>query len=140
MIQASLLNLSESGSVKRERKIQFIDACLYSYHLCLSDFCIFFSFLSFLSCSTSSSFTHFVPLLLFTAIAYHTICHYGIYHFYPSTSFSSFWVSFRDYPLAYRLLSHYHCFEYVGCTTPHSQTKLLVLFLNPFCLSLPSSG
>ena len=137
MIQASFLNHFESESVKRERKIWFIDVCLYSHHLCLFDFCIFFSFLSFLSCSTSSSFIHFIPFLLFTTTVFYTICHDRIYHFYPSTSFGSFLVSFRDCPLACQLFSHYHCSKCVGYTTLHSQTKLLVLFLIPLCFSLP---
>ena len=87
------------------------------------------SSISFLFCSTSSSFIPSIPLLLSTATAFYTICHRGIYHFYSLTTFGSLWVSFRDYPLAYRLLSHNHCSECVGCTTPHSQTKFLVLCL-----------
>ena len=79
------------------------------------------------------------PFLLFTATPFYTICHGGIYHFYLSIDFGSLWVSFQDCPLACRLLSHYHYSECVGCTTLHSQTKLLVLFLTSFCFSLPLS-
>ena len=50
------------------------------------------------------------------------------------------WVSFRDCPLTFRLLSHYHNYECVGCTTPHSQTKLLVLFFTSLYVSLLSFG
>ena len=139
MVEVSIFNLSESGYVKRERKRQSIDAYLYSYHLCLSDFCIFFSFFSFLSCSTSSSLRSLRPPLLFTATTFYTICHSGIYHFYRLTAFDSLQVSFQDCPLACRLLNHYHCFECVGCTTLHSQTKLLVLFLTSlYFLTTPS--
>ena len=107
-------------------------------------FCIFFLFLY----SFSSFFLLFLPFvfslfflllpcpssaLLFTTTPFYTICHGGIYHFYPSTTFGSLWVSFQDYPLANCLFSHYHCSKCVCCTTLHSQTKLLVLF---FYLSL----
>ena len=57
--------------------------------------------------------------LLFTATTFYTICHGGIYHFYPLTIFGSLQVSFRDCPLACQLLRHYHCYECVCCTTPH---------------------
>ena len=73
------------------------------------------------------------PLLLFTATTFYTICLGEIYQFYLSTTFNSLWVSFQDCPLACRLLSHYHGSEFVGCTTPHSRTKLLVLFLTSPC-------
>ena len=76
------------------------------------------------------------PHLLFTATTFYTICHGGICYFYPLTTFGFLWVSFQDYSLAYRLLSHYHRSECVGYTTSHSQTKLLILFLISLCFSL----
>jgi len=103
-----------------------------------------FSLLSF-SFSFYPPFSFFFFLLasllyvLFTTIAFYTICHGRIYHVYPLTTFGSLWVSFRDYPLACQLLNHYHYSECVGCTTPHSQTKLLVLFLTLLYFSLISS-
>ena len=103
---------------------------------------IFLYILFFFCFSTSSSFcpSFFLPFLfiyfyflLFIATVFYTICHGGIYHSYPSTAFGFLWVSFQDCPLACQLRSHYHCSECVGCTTLHSQTKLLVLFLISFC-------
>ena len=98
----------------------------------LSPLSFYFSFLSF-----SPIFFLLLPLpssaLLFTTTPFYTICHGGIYHFYPLTTFGSLWVSFQDYPLANCLFSHYHYSKCVCCTTLHSQTKLLVLF---FYLSL----
>ena len=104
-------------------------------------FCMFFLFLY-----SFSSF--FLPLLPFVSFffflllptPFYTICHCGIYHFYPSITFGSLWVSFQDCLLACQLLSHYHCSECVGYTTLLSQTKLLILFLTFLCFSLPSSG
>ena len=77
----------------------------------------------------STYYSFLSPFLLFTTIPFYTICHCEIYHFYPLTTFGSLWPSFQDYPLACRPPSHYLCSECVGCTTLHSQTKLLVLFL-----------
>ena len=87
-------------------------------------------------------FSFFVlPLLISSLLSpfivrnyhFYTIYHGEIYHFYPLTAFGSLLVSFRDCPLACQLLNHYHCFECVGCTTPYSQTKFLVLFLTSLC-------
>ena len=96
-----------------------------------------FSFLFYLS---SFVFLLHPPSLLFTTITLYTICHGRIYHFYSLTAFDSLWVSFQDYPLAFWLHNHYHCFECVGRTTPHSQTKLLALFLTSLYFLLLSSG
>ena len=99
---------------------------------------LFFSFLLFylfsFFCSSPS------PFLLFTTTILYTICHGRIHHFYLLTAFSSEWASFRDYPLAYHMFNHYHYSKRVGCTTPHSQTKLLVLFFTSLCFSLLLSG
>ena len=150
MVWASILNPSESGSVKREIKRWSVDVCLYFYHLYLFGFLYILSFSLFflLFLSTFPSF-HFLPFfpppplpsstLLFIATPFYTIYHGEIYHFYPSTAFGSLWVSFQDYPLASWLLSQYHCSECVCCTTLHSQTKLLVLFFTSLCFSLSSS-
>ena len=85
---------------------------------------LLFSILSCLSISHLS-----VPLSLFITTPFYTICNCRIHHFFPSTAFASLWVSLQDCPLAYWLPNHYLCSKCVGCTTFHSQTKLLVLFL-----------
>ena len=73
-------------------------------------FCMFFLFL----CSFSSFFLPLLPFIfspfpplfsLFTTTLFYTICHGGIYHFYPSIAFGSLWVSFQDCLLACWLLS-----------------------------------
>ena len=111
---------------------------IFLYILFFSLFFLFFSF------SSSSSFRPLFsppsPSLLFTATLFYTICHGGIYHSYSSTTFRFLWVSFQNCPLVCQLLSHYHCSKCVGCTTFHSQTKLLALFLTSLYFSLPSSG
>ena len=85
-------------------------------------FCMFFLFLysfsSFFLPLLPFVFSPFPPLFsLFTNTLFYTICHGGIYHFYPSIAFGSLWVSFQDCLLACWLLSHYYCFECVGCNT-----------------------
>ena len=122
-----------------------IDACLYSYHLYFSRFLYVLSFYLFflLFLSTSHSFCFF-PLSssLFTVHSYPFLYYppwWDLPFLPPLIAFGSLWVSFQDCLLAYWLLSHYHCFECVGCTTFHSQKKLLVLFLTSLCFSLPSS-
>ena len=111
---------------------------IFLYILFFSLFFLFFSF------SSSSSFRPLFsppsPSLLFTATLFYTICHGGIYHSYSSTTFRFLWVSFQNCPLVCQLLSHYHCSKCVGCTTLHSQTKLLALFLTSLYFSLPSFG
>ena len=47
-----------------------------------------FSFLSFFFISLPLlPFNSFIPLLLFTTTTFYTICHDGIYYFYPSIAF-----------------------------------------------------
>ena len=134
----------ESGSVKRERKGGLLmHAFIPTVHFpSLVFFPIFLSFLSvFFSCILlfflfpilSFLPPSFVPFSLFMATPFYTIYHCGIYHFYSLTAFGSLWVSLQDYPLACRLPSHYLYSECVGCTTLHSQAKLLVMFLTPPC-------
>ena len=95
---------------------------------------IFFSPSGFSVCSFFSFFLPLLPsFLLFTATYFYITYYCGIYHFCPSTAFGSLWVSFQDCPLACQLPSQYHCSECVGCTTLHSQTKLLVLFPTSLC-------
>ena len=110
-----------------EKKKWSIDACLYSYHSYFSSLW-FFSVYSF-----SLFFLFFLPFLLFPSLftlpPFYTICHYGIYPFYPSTIFGSLWVFYQDCPLACQLPSHYLWSKWVGCATLHSQTKLLACFL-----------
>ena len=111
----------------------FLSLMLFSnFHVFL-----FFS-LIFLPCSTFISFrgddTSFLDApLLFTTTTFYIVYNDEIFHFYPSTTFGSLWVFFQDYPLAYWLPSYYHYTECVGCTTPYSQTKWLVLFLTFLC-------
>ena len=122
------LQLSESGNVERERKRWFIDACLYFYHITFSLVFFFYHlvFLSFLFPLYS-----FLPLLLallfffpptpqlFMATPFYTVCHYGIYPFYPSTIFGFSWASLQDCPLNCWLSSHYLCPKCAGYTTLH---------------------
>ena len=68
-----------------------INACLYSYHLCLSYFCIFFSFLSFLSCSTSSSFIPSRPCPSFTVHSHHFL-YYLPWWDLPFLPLNCFWL------------------------------------------------
>ena len=80
-----------------------------------------FSILSFLPLP-SFLYCSWLPLFIPSIIV-------GFTPFFPLTVFGSLWVPLKDYPLACRLLSHYLCSKYVGYTTPHSQIKLLVMFL-----------
>ena len=87
-----------------------IDACLYFYHITFSLVFFFYHlvFLSFLfplrvffSLFFSTSppcFAFFLPplLLLFIAIPFYTVCHYGIHPFCPSTVFGFLWASLQD--------------------------------------------
>ena len=57
----------------------------------------------------------------------------------PQLLLASYGCPSKTAPLVCLLLSHYHCSKCIGCTTLHSQTKLLVLFLTSLYFSLPSS-
>ena len=109
MVLVSNFNSSESGSINRESKRQFIDVCLYFYHLSLWVFHVFFLFLCFFFLFFLPPFPFIPPFSLFTITPFYTICHGGICPFYPSTAFGSLWTSFQDCLLACQLLSHYHC-------------------------------
>ena len=87
---------------------------------------VFYSLLSFY-------FSSVCPPFIVHNYPFYTICNCRIHHFFPSTAFASLWVSLQDCPLAYWLPNHYLCSKCVGCTTLHSQTKLLVLFLTSLC-------
>ena len=119
-------------------KMWSIDACPSSYYLTFSlvffllNISIFlclsmFSFLSSTFCFLASPFTiHGYPLLYYLSL------------WNLPTVFGFLWASLQDYPLTCRLSSHYFCPECVGCTTPHFQTKLLVLFLTFLCFCFTS--
>ena len=118
-------------------------ASIPTTHASLLFLCFLLFSLFFLPCSTSSSFFHlsfFLPfLVIFIVHSYHLLycLLWWDLPFLPSIAFGSLWVSFQDCPLACQLLSYYHCSKCVGCITPHSQTKWLVLFLT-FLFSLLS--
>ena len=73
-----------------------INAFLYSYHLYLFGFSVHAFFLSILSfLSFYLSLLSFLSLSLFTTTTFYTIYHCGVYHFYLSIAFSSFWCPSR---------------------------------------------
>ena len=96
-----------------------------------------FSVYSFIFYPFFSFYLSSVPPFTVYDYPFYTLCHCGIYPFCPLTVFGSLWVSFQDCLLACWLPSHYLCLECAGCTTLHSQTKLLVLFLTSlyFCFT-----
>ena len=136
----------ERGSIKRERK----DGLLMLVSIPIFTFFLWFSFQSFFLLSHFSMNSFFIFLFFFylpllppyfswlSPPPFYTIYHCGIYHFCPSTAFSSLWVSLQAYPLACLLPSHYLYLECVGCTTLYSQKNLLILFLAflYFCFTL----
>ena len=72
--------------------------------LWLLSFSLFFLYLLFIV----FLFLFSSPFSLCTSMAFYIAYHDRICHFYPSTAFSLLWVSFQDYPLICRLLSHHH--------------------------------
>ena len=76
---------------------------LYSF-----SFSSLFTLFSFLSFYLSVFLIVVIPPPLFTTIVFYTTCRDRIYHFYPSTTFGSLWVSFQDCPQACWLPSHHH--------------------------------
>ena len=127
-------SLREWVCQEREKKWS-IDACLYSYSyfflplvfLCVLSFSLFFLF----SFSTS-------PSVLSTVHSYPFLYHLLLWDL-PFLPLNCFWLLMGILPrLPTSLLAaQYHCSECVGCTTLHSQTKLLVLFLTSlyFCFT-----
>ena len=112
--------------------------CIPLVFLCVLFFFFLFSLFFLFFLSTSLSFRS-SSLSLFIDTHFLDYLPWWDLPFLPINCFGSLWVSFQDYPLTCRLLSHYHCSKCVGCTTLHSQTKLLVLFLTSLYFSLHTS-
>ena len=97
----------------------------------------------FLFCSITRSFSSyplhgfFLPLLRATSLLFILLDSMGFLPFVPKASPTFFFLGtfLQDYPLTHWLPDHYLHLECVCYTTPHSRTKLLILFL-PFLLSI----
>ena len=98
----------------------------------------FFSFSILLLSFSSYPFCGFFLLLKATSPLLILLDSMGFLPFIPKASptiFGFLWTSLQDYLLTRWLPNHYLYLECACCTTPHSKTKLLVLFL-PFPLSV----
>ena len=135
--------------MSRGEKIQSIDACLYFCHNSLSlpyhlIFLFSFEFFSLLSLGV-----FYLPLVTPSSFRSSPV-HGYLYPFYTFLNLRDFSLlslrlyqlllaSFQDYPLVCWLPDHYLCSEGTCHTTPHFQTKILVLFLSRSLPCLPSA-
>ena len=132
--------------MSRGKKIRSIDACLYFCHNSLY-LTIWFSYFLLSLFSLFSLGIFYLPLV--TPSSFHPSPIHGyLYPFYTCLNLWDFSLlslrmyqlllaSFQDYPLACWLPGHYLFLEGACHTTPHFQTKIIVLFSLAHYLASP---
>ena len=139
MVLDSIYRVSRGGSVKRERKdglllhASIFCRVFFLHYLPLSFFFVLLLevFLPIFSMDSSSPYLGLPLSFLYYLIPWD----FSLLSLRLHQPFFSLGTFLQDYPLTHCLLDHYLRLECVCCTTPHSRTKLLILFL-PFLLSI----
>ena len=135
MVLDSIYRVSGGGSVKRERKGGLL---MHTFIFAVSSLFLIYHFFFSHSLFFLLSFPWVLPpLLKATSLLFIWLHSMRFLPFVPKASPTIFglWASLHVYPLTCWLPGHYICPECACYTTPHSWTKLLILFL-PFPLSV----
>ena len=135
----SIYRVSRGGCVKRERKdgllmhASIFCRVFFLQYLPLSFFFVLLLevFLPIFSMDSSSPYLGLPLCFLYYLIPWD----FSLLSLRLHQPFFFLGTFLQDYPLTHWLLDHYLHLECVCCTTPHSRTKLLILFL-PFLLSV----
>ena len=124
----------KNGLLKHASISAMFSLFLFFYHLVFS-FVIWFLVLSYSFLpSRSSPFHGYLSSFLYCLMTWD----FSLLSLRLHQPFLVFlWASLQDCPLTCWLLGHYLCSKRACCTTPHPQTKFLILFLSSLNFYLP---